>query len=218
MSEFLNSTSKDTIMKPLTKEQERVFTFLVEYKQAKGFPPTVREMSQALGYKSMNNSRQHLKLLAKKGYVNILKGKARGIEILVDTGNDISSTEIQVPLIGAVAAGTPIVAEQNVEAHITLDKNLFRGTNLFTLRINGDSMINIGVFHNDIVVIQPQTMIKDNDVVVALIDGEATLKRYIKEKKHIILRAENELYQDIIIPEGSDISIAGKLVGVVRKY
>lgn len=210
-------------MKPLTGEQERVFNFIVEEQQNNGAPPTIREICFALGYKSVNNARQHLKLIEQKGYIKLTKGRSRGIEILVHQDNNSKGinanniNELSVPLIGNIAAGAPITAEENIEAEITLDRNLFSGEGLFTLRIKGDSMEGIGVLHGDIVIIRQQSTATNGDIIAAIIEGEATLKRYIRKDDHIILRPENERYEDIIVPADQNVWIAGKMVGVLRK-
>ncbi len=204
-------------MKPLTDEQSRILSFIVDYNREKGVPPTVREICRAMGYKSINNARQHLRLIAQKGHIELLKGKARGIRLLIDLPGQAGDNEVEVPLVGAVAAGRPITAYENLEGHVTLDKNLFRGEGLFTLRIKGDSMKDIGVLDGDLVIVRQQNDAQNNDVVVAIIEGEATLKRYIKEKEYIILRAENPQYEDIIVSADREIWIAGKMVGVMRK-
>jgi len=204
-------------MKPLTDEQSRILSFLVDYYREKGAPPTVREISFAMGYKSINNARQHLRLIEQKGHIRLLKGKARGIQLLIDLPRQTGENEIEVPLIGSVAAGKPITAHENLEGHITLDRDLFKGEGLFTLRIKGDSMKEIGVLDGDIVIVQQQSSAVNGEVVVAIIDGDATLKRYIKEENRIILRAENPQYDDIVVTSDRDIWIAGKMVGVMRK-
>lgn len=206
-------------MKPLTPEQQRVLSFITEHHQDSGAPPTVREICQALGYKSINNARQHLRLIEQKGYIRLAKGKARGIELLGSTTGlwQRGGDEIVVPLVGSIAAGTPITAEENVEDHIVLDRTLFKGEGLFTLRVKGDSMEGIGVLHGDIVIVRQQTTAQNNDIVVAIIEGEATLKRYIRQTDHIILRAENPRYDDIVVPKDRNVWIAGKMIGVLRK-
>lgn len=206
-------------MKPLTREQERVFDFIVAEQHQNGAPPTIREICFALGYKSVNNARQHLKLIEQKGYIRLTKGRSRGIEILVanEFNNDNNFNELTVPLIGNIAAGAPITAEENIEAEITLDRTLFSGDGLFTLRIKGDSMEGIGVLNGDIVIIRQQSTANNGDIIAAIIDGEATLKRYIRKSDHIILRPENDRYEDIIVPADQNVWIAGKMVGVLRK-
>ncbi len=203
---------------PLTTEQSRVLHFIIQYREENGFPPTVREIAENLGYKSANNVRQHLRLIERKGFIRILQGRARGLEIVHDPFS-LQQEEFDqgVPLVGSVAAGTPITAIENLEGYLTLDKEIFRGDGLFALRIKGDSMKDIGVLHNDIVVVRKRNSAQNGEVVVAIMDGEATLKRFIRSKDTIILRPENSDYEDIIVEKGSDILIAGKMVGVIRK-
>ncbi len=204
-------------MKPLTDEQSRVFQFIIDYHHDYGMPPTVREITEGLGYKSPNNTRQHLRLIEQKGYLRLLNNRARGIEILVESKKEVEQEVYNAPIIGAVAAGKPLTAIENIDGYITLDKSIFKGDGLFTLRVRGDSMIDIGVLDGDFVVVRQQSTAKNNDIVVAIMDGEATLKRYLREPDRVILRAENEAYQDIVIPADRDLVIAGKMVGVMRK-
>ncbi|MFP4416931.1 MAG: transcriptional repressor LexA [Chitinivibrionales bacterium] len=204
-------------MKPLTPEQSRVFAYIVACRRDKGMPPTVREIAKALGYKSPNNVRQHLRLIEQKGYVRLLGGRARGIEVTVST-EEHDSDQHRVPLVGSVAAGKPVTAVENLDGYITLDKSIFRGEGLFTLRIKGDSMEGIGVLDGDIVVVRRQSTANNNDIVVAIIDDEATLKRFIRKPDHIILRPENPKYADIIVGSDREVAIAGKMVGLMRKY
>ncbi len=202
----------------LTSEQSRVFNFILKYRDQFGYPPTVREIALELGYKSANNVRQHLKLIERKGYLRIAGGRARGIEIL-DTSSDFEEMhESGIPLVGAVAAGKPITAVENLEGYITLDRTIFKGEDLFALRIRGESMKEIGILDNDIVVIRKRATAENGEVIVALIDGEATLKRFFRRGNNIVLHPENASFKDIIIPEGEDIQVVGKLVGVIRKY
>jgi repressor LexA len=201
----------------LTSEQERVYSFIVEWKKKKSFPPTVREIAEGLNYKSPNNVRQHMRLIEKKGYLKIISGKARGIEVkppFTPVGYD---NGFEVPLIGRVAAGTPITAEENIEGTVTLDRTLFKGDGLFTLRVRGDSMKDAGVFDGDIAVVRQKPSASNGEVVVAVIEGEATLKRFFKRDESIVLHAENPAYEDIVITAPQSVFIAGKLVGVIRK-
>ncbi|MDG5816241.1 transcriptional repressor LexA [Chitinispirillales bacterium ANBcel5] len=208
----------------LTPEQSRVLSFIIQYRDESGFPPSVREIAQHFGYKSANSVRQHLRLIERKGYIRIITGRARGIEVLENPfcSDELSDEQMVppdgVPLVGSVAAGKPITAVENLEGYVTLDRTIFRGDDLFALRIRGDSMIDIGVLHNDLVVVRKKNTAENGEVIVAILEGEATLKRFIKKKDCIILRPENPEYEDIVVHQGSDIQIAGKLVGVIRKY
>lgn len=203
----------------LTSEQQRVYSFIVKHCKDTGFPPTVREIAEGLGYKSPNNVRQHLRLIEQKGYIRLLAGKARGIEITSAASEDRFEDEsTSVPLIGTVAAGKPITAIENVDGYVTLDRSIFKGEGLFALKIRGDSMTGMGILNGDIVVVRRKSTAEHGEVVVVIIDGDATLKRFIKEGGKILLRAENPAYSDIVLSSINSIQIAGKLVGVIRKY
>lgn len=205
-------------MKPLTPEQNRVFEFIVAHMRESGSPPTMREIAAKLGYKSVNNARQHLRLIEQKGYLTLNPGKARGIQITQSHEINENIHEFQAPLIGSIAAGSPITAIENLEGYVTLDRTMFKGNNIFTLRIKGDSMEGIGVLNGDIVIVRQQQNADNGEVVVAIIDGEATLKRYMHTGTQVVLHAENPKYNDIIVESSADLQIAGKLIGVMRKY
>jgi repressor LexA len=202
----------------LTSAQQRVHQFITDWKENKGFPPTVREIAEGLGFKSLNSVRQHLRLIEKKGFLKISSGKARGIDVTMQFGRVTNNNGIEVPLVGRVAAGTPIVAEENIEGTVTLDRTLFKGDGLFTLRVRGESMQDIGVFDGDIAVVKQQQAASDGEVVVAIVDGEATLKRFFKKNDKIVLHAENPGFSDIVVTSPKNVFIAGRLVGVIRKY
>lgn len=206
-------------MKPLTSEQNKVFSFIVERLRRVSVPPTIREIGEHLGYKSINNVRQHLRLIEQKGYIRLLRGKARGIEVTAEMEREPFGTTQDIPLVGAVAAGRPITAMENVDEYIAIDSSLFKGRGLFTLRIQGDSMNGIGVFDGDIVIVRQDSNVKHGDIVVAIIDDEATLKRYRRrEDGAVVLHPENPAYQDIVITPDRNIHVAGKMVGLIRKY
>jgi repressor LexA len=202
----------------LTSTQERVYQFIIEWKNNRGFPPTVREIAEGLGFKSLNNVRQHLRLIEKKGYLRISGGKARGIDVTTQFGRVTGEGGVEVPLIGRVAAGAPIVAEENIEGTVTLDRSLFKGDGLFTLKVRGESMQDIGVFDGDIAVVKQQQAAANGEVVVAIVDGEATLKRFFKKSDKIVLHAENPNFSDIVVTSPKNVFIAGRLVGIIRKY
>ncbi len=202
---------------PLTAEQQRVYTFILDWRKKAGFPPTVREIAVALGYRSPNNVRQHLHLIEKKGYLKIVTGKARGIQVKSPFAPAGDDNGFEVPLIGRVAAGVPITAEENLEGTVTLDRTLFKGDGLFTLRVKGESMKDMGVFDGDIAVVRQNPSASNGEVVVAVIEGEATLKRFFKRDDAIVLHAENPAYEDIVIAAPRSVYIAGKLVGVIRR-
>jgi|WetSurMetagenome_2_1015567.scaffolds.fasta_scaffold00025_21 repressor LexA len=216
--------SKFNVQKPsmpypdLTATQKRVYRFIEEWTQNRGFPPTVRELAKGLKYKSLNSVRQHLRLIQKKNHLDIEPGKARGIGLRRPHGNVPTGTWKTVSLVGNVAAGTPITAEENVEGAVTLDPEIFKGENLFALRVRGDSMKDIGVYDGDIAVMKRESGADDGEVVAAVIEGEATLKRIFKKRDRIILHAENPLFPDIVVHASEKVFIAGRLVGIIRKY
>jgi len=203
----------------LTAEQQRVLSYIISYRTESGFPPTVREIATSLGYRSPNNVRQHLRLIEQKGFIKLLSGKARGIEVCaMAAADDYGDEEQGVPIIGSVAAGAPITAIENVEGYLTLDRSIFRGDGLFALRIKGDSMTGMGILDGDMVVVKKKSHAEHGEVVVVVIDGDATLKRFVKDANGVRLHAENPKYRDIILDPHSSIEVAGKLVGVIRKY
>ncbi len=202
----------------LTATQRRVYQFIIDWKKNRGFPPTVREIAEGLGFKSLNNVRQHLRLIEKKGFLKISSGKARGIDVTVQFGKVVSDNGFEVPLVGRVAAGVPTLAEENIEGTVTLDRTLFKGDGLFTLKVRGESMQDIGVFDGDIAVVKQQPAAANGEVVVAIVDGEATLKRFFKKSDKIVLHAENPNFSDIVVTSPKNVFIAGRLVGVIRKY
>lgn len=202
----------------LTGEQQRVFDFVVTCLDRLGMPPTIREISEHFGYKSINNARQHLRLIARKGYIRLLEGKARGIELAVGLTQNLRGGEIRVPLVGMVPAGKPVTAVENIDEYITLDSSMFRGEGLFTLRVKGDSMEGAGVLDGDIAVVRQQPTARNGEIVVALIDEDATLKRFYKRGSKVVLHAENPQYEDIVLEQDRAVNVVGKLVGVIRKY
>ncbi|MGA1868045.1 MAG: transcriptional repressor LexA [bacterium] len=206
-------------MQELTKVQKKVLSFIMKCQKDQGSPPTVREISRHFGYKSVNNARQHLRLIERKGYIRLFPGKARGIGLAMGFEKDEGRRGIKVPLVGSVAAGRPITANENIEDYITLDKNMFKGSGIFSLRVKGESMKGIGILDGDIAIIRQQPSAEIHDIVVAIIDGEATLKRYVTQNGNIIFRAENPDYPDITIPleRADEVQVAGKLIGVIRK-
>jgi repressor LexA len=205
--------------KTLTPEQRKVLSFIVHRQRTKGSPPTVREICNHFGYKSANNARQHMRLIEQKGYIRHVPGKSRGIEIVVglEQASEASVNEVRVPLIGRIAAGVPITAEENCEGYIALDRTLFPSEGLFTLRVSGDSMINAGIFDGDLVIIRQQPIVENGEIAAVIIEGEATLKRFIKKSDYIILRAENPVYGDMVFFSKTEVWVVGKMVGLIRK-
>ena len=199
-------------MKNLTKRQEEILNLIKTHMLDLGFPPTRADIAKSLGFKSPNAAEQHLRAIEKKGYIKILSGASRGI-VLNDSEND------QIPVIGLVAAGGPILAEENVEKTIPRSNNLLSSDIDFYLRVKGDSMIDIGIFEEDLIGVSKSAITKVGSVVVARINNEVTVKTLIEMSQNkVVLRAENKEYDDIIVnPKVEDLAIEGSCVSLLRE-
>src|SRR3989339_209973 len=199
----------------LTVRQKEILDFIIFNIKEQGFPPTIPEIQKQFSFKSPTAVNDHLNALNKKKYITRHPHKSRGIEILTYK-NEIQSNgknTSEIPIVGTVAAGTPILAEENIEGTISVDKFLIKQTDgAFALRVKGDSMVNAGIFNDDFVIVQQQLQVNQGEIGVALIDNEATVKRIYKEKGKIRLQPENETMKPIIIdPKEQEISIIGKV-------
>ncbi len=206
----------------LTDKQKSLLDYIVSVQRVSGYPPSIKEIASHFGYKSLTSVVDHLNALERKGLIN-RQGGARTISITVK-GADVSqltdeSTVTLVPLIGKVAAGEPICAVENIEEYFAIDKRLVRYGNAFILRVSGDSMINAHIEHGDMVLVKPQATAENNDIIVAIIGNEATVKRFIVRKNYIELKPENEAMSPIKVSlEDQSFRIAGKVIGIFRKY
>jgi repressor LexA len=198
-------------MKDLTQRQRRVLEFLKDYTKKHGYPPTVREIGQHFTV-LWAAARGHLKALERKGFIRLHPSKSRGIEI---AGLRLEEG-VMVPVVGRVRAGKPILAAEDIDSHIMIDKTLFRAKNAFSLRVKGDSMVEAGIFDGDYVVVKPQNTIENRDIGVVLIGDEATVKRVIIRHEEILLKPENSSMKTASCKAG-EITIVGKVIGVIRK-
>jgi len=198
-------------MAELNEKLSRVLNYLRNYIEENGFPPTVREICSELEIKSTATVYSYLERLKELGYLKKSRAKNRALEV-VDKKKASFKT---VPLVGRVTAGTPILAEENVEGYVPLPADIFRANDLFMLAVEGDSMIEAGIYDGDIIIVNRQNYAENGDIVVALIGNEATVKRFFKEKGYIRLHPENSSMQDIIV---EDCLILGKVCGLLRKY
>lgn len=173
-----------------------------------GYPPTVREICDRLHLGSTSTAVYHLKKLEKAGRISRNGNKNRAIELSTRPEANIS-----IPVVGTIAAGTPILAEENLSDRLVVSDNLFSGTNMFILRVKGDSMINVGIYDEDYVVISKQSIANNGEIVACLIDNEATVKRYYKENGYFRLQPENSFMRPIITDH---LEILGKVVGLIR--
>ena len=191
----------------LTAQQIKVFDVIKESLQSNGYPPTRAEIAKILDFKSVNAAESHIKALVKKGVIEKVPGSSRGIKLV----EEISG----IPLIGSVAAGSPITAYENVEK--TIHSNPLNKSVDFFLRVQGESMIDAGILDNDLVGVRKTKNAENGEIVVARLEDEVTLKRFKKDSSGIRLVAENKSFSDIGVDETSNFSIEGKAVGIIRE-
>lgn len=202
-------------MRPLTPRQEEVLELVKSTMILTGMPPTRAEIAKRLGFKSANAAEEHLKALARKGVIEILPGTSRGIKLNVPLDDEIE--EIGLPLIGRVAAGEPILAEEHVECHYKVDPEMFKPSADYLLRVSGMSMKNIGILDGDLLAVHRTTDVQNGQVVVARVDEDVTVKRLEKRGREVLLHAENDEFSPIKVDLASQpFNIEGIAVGVIR--
>lgn len=197
----------------LSDRQLGILNYIKKVIKAKGYPPSVREIGEAVGLSSSSTVHGHLAQLEQKGYIRRDPTKPRAIEV-VDNNISINKELINVPIVGKVTAGKPILAVENIEDYFPLPLDFSRNENVFMLEISGNSMIEAGILDGDLVLVRQQTTARNGDIVIALIEDEATCKTFYKEQNHIRLQPENSQLEPIIV---NDVSILGKVTGVFRK-
>jgi repressor LexA len=203
-------------MRPLTQRQEEVLSLIKTTMADTGMPPTRAEIARELGFKSANAAEEHLKALARKGVIEILPGTSRGIKLNIPL-DDQDDEALGLPLIGRVAAGEPILAQEHVESHYKVDPELFHPQADFLLRVNGMSMKDIGILDGDLLAVHSTQDVHNGQVVVARVDKDVTVKRLEKRGREVLLHAENEEFQPIKVDLASQpFSIEGIAVGVIR--
>lgn len=201
----------------LTKRQSDVLETIREFINETGFPPTRAEIANRLGFKSPNAAEEHLKALSKKGAIEMLSGASRGIRLIEET--DLNESEdLGLPIIGKVAAGYPILAQENIDSHVNIPANMFSPQADYFLSVSGTSMKNIGIMEGDLLAVHKTNTVYNGQVVVARIGDEVTVKRFEKKGSIVRLIPENEEYNDIIVDlESEDFAIEGLSVGVIRQ-
>ena len=197
----------------LSAKQEEILEFIKQEILSRGYPPSVRDICQAVGLKSTSSVHAHLEKLEEYGYIRRDPAKSRTIEILDDTFGAQRKDMVNVPEVGTVAAGMPLLAEQNITDYIPIPAEMLPNAETFILRVRGESMINAGIFNNDRLIVERQNTARNGEIVVALIDDGATVKRFYKEKGHVRLQPENDAMDPIIV---SDCRFLGKVVGLFR--
>lgn len=199
----------------LSTKQSNILKFIKQEINQKGYPPSVREICKAVGLKSTSTVHGHLSRLEKKGYLRRDATKPRAIEVLDSKNENIFSRKeiIEVPIIGKVTAGIPILATENIEDTFPLSVDIVNNDTVFMLSVSGESMKDAGILDGDYVLVKQQNTAENGDMIVALIEDEATIKRYFIEKDHIRLQPENSTMEPIIV---TDLTILGKIKGVFR--
>ena len=202
-------------MKPLTARQQEVYDFLKHHLETTGMPPTRAEISKELGFRSPNAAEEHLKALAKKGVIEIVSGTSRGIRLLLE---DNGQEEPGLPLIGRVAAGEPILAEQHIEGTYHVDPTMFKPQADFLLKVYGQSMKDIGILDGDLLDVHSTKDVRNGQVVVARIEDEVTVKRLERKGSTVYLHAENEEFAPIVVDltQPTQFEIEGIAVGIIR--
>lgn len=203
-------------MTRLSNRQQAIFDFIKQEVREKGYPPSVREIGEAVGLASSSTVHGHLARLEKKGLIRRDPTKPRAIEILMgdDDFADKDIPVVKIPVIGKVTAGEPITAVENIDDYFVLPEQIVGDHNVFMLKVQGESMINAGILDGDYVIVKQQPVANNGDIVVAMTEEEeATVKRFYKEKNHIRLQPENDSLQPIFLP---GVTILGKVIGVYR--
>ena len=211
----------------ITKRQQQIYDFIRSYQTEKGYPPSVREMAAAVGLSSPSTVHAHLSALEAHGLIKRDKTKPRALEVFEQEGNpdnnlDISQESpvpemrgvVSLPLVGRVAAGMPILAEQNIEDTFTIPTEIASDSSSFILEVHGNSMINVGIYNGDYIIVREQPSAMNGDIVVAMIDGAATGKTFYKERGRVRLQPENDAMEPII---ADNPTILGKVVALMRR-
>ncbi|NNN70498.1 MULTISPECIES: transcriptional repressor LexA [Vibrio] len=202
-------------MKPLTPRQQQVFDLIRTKIDETGMPPTRAEIARELGFRSANAAEEHLKALARKQAIEIIPGASRGLRILLEAANE--PEDLGLPLIGRVAAGEPILAQEHVEAHYQVDPTMFRPQADFLLRVQGESMKDIGIMDGDLLAVHKTQDVRNGQVVVARVEDDVTVKRLERKGSTVLLHAENEAFSPIEVDlKSQQLTIEGVAVGIIR--
>ena len=197
----------------ISTKQREILEYIKQEILNKGYPPAVREICEAVDLKSTSSVHSHLETLEKNGYIRRDPTKPRAIEILDESFNMLRREMVNVPVVGTVAAGQPILAEQNIDSYFPIPSEYMPNEQSFILKVKGESMVNAGILDGDSVLVMQQTTARNGDIVVALIEDSATVKTYYKENGHYRLQPENDTMDPIIVP---DCQILGKVIGIFR--
>lgn len=199
----------------ITDKQREILEYMKEQILSKGYPPSVREICSAVHLKSTSSVHSHLETLEKNGYIRRDPTKPRAIEIVDDTFNLTRRELVNVPILGRVAAGQPLLADDNINGYFPLPPEYVNNKQTFMLTVKGESMINAGIFDGDLVLVEQTSVARNGEIVVALIEDSATVKTFYKEQNYIRLQPENDTLDPIIV---QDCMIMGRVIGLYRKF
>lgn len=199
----------------ITPKQQEILEYLKNEIMNRGYPPAVREICEAVKLKSTSSVHSHLETLERNGYIHRDPSKPRAIEIVDDSFNLTRRELVNVPLIGTISAGQPVLAVENIEGYFPIPTEYMPNSETFMLRVKGESMINAGIFDGDQIIIQKQSVAQNGDFVVAMLEDSVTVKTFYKEEDHIRLQPENDFMDPIIVP---DVQILGKVIGLFRMF
>ena len=200
-------------MDTLSAKQEEIYNVIKDSILNKGYPPSVREIGELVGLKSTSSVHAHLNSLEKKGFIRKDPTKPRTIEITDDTFNLTRREVVNVPMVGTVAAGMPILATENITDYFPIPSEFLPNADIFMLRVKGESMINVGIHDGDQIIVSKQNTAKNGDIIVALVEDSATVKTFYKEKNFYRLQPENDSMEPILVKE---VTILGKVIGLFR--
>lgn len=199
----------------ISNKQREILEYLKAQIINKGYPPAVREICEAVNLKSTSSVHSHLETLEKNGYIRRDPSKPRAIEIIDDEFNLTRRELVNVPIVGSISAGQPVLAVENIESYFPIPSEYMPNEETFMLKVKGDSMINAGIHNGDLILVQKQSHARNGDFVVALIEDEVTVKTFYKENGYYRLQPENDSMEPIIV---SELNILGKVIGLFRKY
>lgn len=199
----------------ITSKQQEILEYIKSQILSKGYPPAVREICEAVNLKSTSSVHSHLETLEKNGYIRRDPTKPRAIEIIDDEFNITRREMVSVPVVGTVAAGQPLLAVENIQEYFPIPADYMPNAETFILKVKGDSMVNVGIYEGDRILVQRTSTAVNGEIVVALIDDSVTVKTYYKENGHYRLQPENDFMDPIIVNE---LSILGRVIGLYRFY
>lgn len=202
----------------ITAKQQEILEFIKESILNRGYPPAVREICEAVHLKSTSSVHSHLETLEKNGYIRRDPTKPRAIEIIDDNFNLTRRELVNVPIVGTVTAGEPILAIENIEGYFPISPEFLHNKQTFMLKVKGESMINAGILSGDFILVEETPTAANGEIIVALLDDSVTVKRFYKEQDYIRLQPENDHMEPIIVPYNAPFSVVGKVIGLFRSF